>query len=183
MRGSSPGTSTTNASSTSSSIRARWRGSPAGGRRRSSTSRASTRCSHRRARQPRVGAGGRETGGGPRGRERGAHSLPGRSAALRGSHDGGGGGPKGLEGGSGAGRRERGTGDGAAREGRGDGVAGARLRPARRLARPAAAVDERDRKSTRLNSSHVAISYAVFCLKKKNTATSNTRNNRINSSL
>src|SRR5690625_7687303 len=25
----------------------------------------------------------------------------------------------------------------------------------------------RDRKSTRLNSSHVAISYAVFCLKKK----------------
>src|SRR5690625_5366345 len=27
--------------------------------------------------------------------------------------------------------------------------------------------DERDRKSTRLNSSHVAISYAVFCLKKK----------------
>src|SRR5690625_6225892 len=28
-----------------------------------------------------------------------------------------------------------------------------------------------DRKSTRLNSSHVAISYAVFCLKKKNTTT------------
>src|SRR5690625_7060205 len=27
--------------------------------------------------------------------------------------------------------------------------------------------NERDRKSTRLNSSHVAISYAVFCLKKK----------------
>src|SRR5690625_6520657 len=27
---------------------------------------------------------------------------------------------------------------------------------------------EVDRKSTRLNSSHVAISYAVFCLKKKN---------------
>src|SRR5690606_39852628 len=26
----------------------------------------------------------------------------------------------------------------------------------------------RDRKSTRLNSSHVKISYAVFCLKKKN---------------
>src|SRR5439155_19962111 len=32
-----------------------------------------------------------------------------------------------------------------------------------------------DRKSTRLNSSHVAISYAVFCLKKKkNTITSQT---------
>src|SRR5437868_8015288 len=30
-----------------------------------------------------------------------------------------------------------------------------------------AAVGE-DRKSTRLNSSHVSISYAVFCLKKKN---------------
>src|SRR5690625_1961275 len=29
---------------------------------------------------------------------------------------------------------------------------------------------ELDRKSTRLNSSHVAISYAVFCLQKKNTA-------------
>src|SRR5256885_7215727 len=31
-------------------------------------------------------------------------------------------------------------------------------------------VDERfaDRKSTRLNSSHLVISYAVFCLKKKN---------------
>src|SRR5690625_1284416 len=28
-------------------------------------------------------------------------------------------------------------------------------------------VGGRDRKSTRLNSSHVAISYAVFCLKKK----------------
>src|SRR5690606_40952407 len=28
---------------------------------------------------------------------------------------------------------------------------------------------KRDRKSTRLNSSHVKISYAVFCLKKKNT--------------
>src|SRR5690606_39315514 len=27
--------------------------------------------------------------------------------------------------------------------------------------------DKRDRKSTRLNSSHVKISYAVFCLKKK----------------
>src|SRR5207253_9697813 len=32
---------------------------------------------------------------------------------------------------------------------------------------PALAGPPRDRKSTRLNSSHVAISYAVFCLKKK----------------
>src|SRR5256885_8580612 len=30
------------------------------------------------------------------------------------------------------------------------------------------AQDHRDRKSTRLNSSHLVISYAVFCLKKKN---------------
>src|SRR5207249_10589285 len=29
------------------------------------------------------------------------------------------------------------------------------------------AANRRDRKSTRLNSSHVSISYAVFCLKKK----------------
>src|SRR5690242_21430933 len=28
-------------------------------------------------------------------------------------------------------------------------------------------VDTKDRKSTRLNSSHMSISYAVFCLKKK----------------
>src|SRR5690242_21329177 len=34
---------------------------------------------------------------------------------------------------------------------------------------PAAA--SRDRKSTRLNSSHMSISYAVFCLKKKKTTT------------
>src|SRR5439155_24915545 len=32
---------------------------------------------------------------------------------------------------------------------------------------PQRAPRRRDRKSTRLNSSHVAISYAVFCLKKK----------------
>src|SRR5207249_5146224 len=33
---------------------------------------------------------------------------------------------------------------------------------------PSAVRDTLDRKSTRLNSSHVSISYAVFCLKKKN---------------
>src|SRR5689334_24321260 len=31
------------------------------------------------------------------------------------------------------------------------------------------AIEKSDRKSTRLNSSHSSISYAVFCLKKKNT--------------
>src|SRR3989454_1259290 len=34
--------------------------------------------------------------------------------------------------------------------------------------RDAADLPGRDRKSTRLNSSHLVISYAVFCLKKKN---------------
>src|SRR5690242_21430136 len=33
--------------------------------------------------------------------------------------------------------------------------------------RTARMLDLRDRKSTRLNSSHMSISYAVFCLKKK----------------
>src|SRR5256885_12118005 len=62
-----------------------------------------------------------------------------------------------------------------------------RTRPARLLPRPLSGVctlsasaarrrqvpqicafgDELDRKSTRLNSSHLVISYAVFCLKKK----------------
>src|SRR5687768_17690386 len=56
---------------------------------------------------------------------------------------------------------------------------GQRLAPRRRLVRvrsphdhgwhrAAEGVDPRDRKSTRLNSSHGYISYAVFCLKKKN---------------
>src|SRR5699024_12313840 len=35
------------------------------------------------------------------------------------------------------------------------------------LIRPLRFVSQQDRKSTRLNSSHVSISYAVFCLKKK----------------
>src|SRR3712207_7428519 len=34
---------------------------------------------------------------------------------------------------------------------------------------------DRDRKSTRLNSSHANISYAVFCLKKKTSSTDLTR--------
>src|SRR5262245_62708159 len=38
-------------------------------------------------------------------------------------------------------------------------------RAARRAGAPSAST--RDRKSTRLNSSHLGISYAVFCLKKK----------------
>ena len=37
---------------------------------------------------------------------------------------------------------------------------------------------DRDRKSTRLNSSHALISYAVFCLKKKNNKKTNKKNNK-----
>src|SRR5205814_9967907 len=48
-----------------------------------------------------------------------------------------------------------------------------RERPARGTAvrlrfEPGDPCAQRDRKSTRLNSSHLGISYAVFCLKKKN---------------
>src|SRR5436853_5250491 len=45
-----------------------------------------------------------------------------------------------------------------------DGSAQHRIGPIDRLAKSDAG---RDRKSTRLNSSHLGISYAVFCLKKK----------------
>src|SRR3989454_2786807 len=43
---------------------------------------------------------------------------------------------------------------------------------ARALGWQAVPTGERDRKSTRLNSSHLVISYAVFCLKKKKKASS-----------
>src|SRR2546426_3169929 len=42
-------------------------------------------------------------------------------------------------------------------------------------ARRAASGGNEDRKSTRLNSSHLVISYAVFCLKKKKQTAINTR--------
>src|SRR3712207_7778184 len=59
-----------------------------------------------------------------------------------------------------------------ARVARGDGAA--RAREPGRVLRGAG-----DRKSTRLNSSHANISYAVFCLKKKTTSrTENTLNHR-----
>src|SRR5690554_7698789 len=45
----------------------------------------------------------------------------------------------------------------------------ARLEDGEVTVRPIAGTRYRDRKSTRLNSSHVRISYAVFCLKKKKT--------------
>src|SRR5688500_19746419 len=40
---------------------------------------------------------------------------------------------------------------------------GTRVRAGERVAK----LEDKDRKSTRLNSSHLVISYAVFCLKKK----------------
>src|SRR2546430_10335673 len=62
------------------------------------------------------------------------------------------------------------------------------LRPERRPAIPIHAGDipvrelREDRKSTRLNSSHSQISYAVFCLKKKNFQSLNPSATRINTS-
>src|SRR3712207_8369442 len=49
----------------------------------------------------------------------------------------------------------------------GGGARTGRLRHRPRARDSAHAADGRDRKSTRLNSSHANISYAVFCLKKK----------------
>src|SRR5690606_42067653 len=69
------------------------------------------------------------------------------------------------------GRRSPGTGgQGALRPGRLPRPGPARAQDSvLRGARPPSAARQRgkDRKSTRLNSSHVKISYAVFCLKKK----------------
>src|SRR5438034_6571619 len=48
------------------------------------------------------------------------------------------------------------------------GAGGGGNRHGGRLAGETQHVKGRDRKSTRLNSSHTVISYAVFCLKKKN---------------
>src|SRR5690349_24077055 len=45
--------------------------------------------------------------------------------------------------------------------------ANCRRTSAARAVCPVLVGDDQDRKSTRLNSSHVEISYAVFCLKKK----------------
>src|SRR3712207_8799639 len=66
---------------------------------------------------------------------------------------------------------QRGAGVAAARGRQAREWAAARRRPQRGQARRVAYGGERarprDRKSTRLNSSHANISYAVFCLKKK----------------
>src|SRR5947199_6057287 len=59
-------------------------------------------------------------------------------------------------------RADRGVGDLQARSARRSTDA-----PAICSCRTATSIGARDRKSTRLNSSHLGISYAVFCLKKK----------------
>src|SRR2546426_3554131 len=46
------------------------------------------------------------------------------------------------------------------------------LQPQTNRSRNEDVVERSDRKSTRLNSSHLVISYAVFCLKKKKRSTS-----------
>src|SRR5947207_9830580 len=48
------------------------------------------------------------------------------------------------------------------------GQIGKSLRTVERIVLSQGAVSRADRKSTRLNSGHTVISYAVFCLKKKN---------------
>src|SRR3989454_2673201 len=72
------------------------------------------------------------------------------------------------------GRDAHGVGPGNERVAARDGLRAVREPPRRRLprdlhrgARGARAGGDLDRKSTRLNSSHLVISYAVFCLKKK----------------
>src|SRR5438034_8800859 len=50
---------------------------------------------------------------------------------------------------------------------------------ARAHARGRRSLPSRDRKSTRLNSSHTVISYAVFCLKKKKSKTRNKSDSKV----
>src|SRR5205807_9415410 len=61
-------------------------------------------------------------------------------------------------------------GPGARQDRRADHEPVSRLTPGRPARPPPAWPALRDRKSTRLNSSHLVISYAVFCLKKKKNA-------------
>src|SRR5260221_3310320 len=62
--------------------------------------------------------------------------------------------------------RDRGAGPGGLELRRPQGARGGRQGEDRAVRRPLRQL-RRDRKSTRLNSSHTVISYAVFCLKKK----------------
>src|SRR5436305_7940343 len=55
--------------------------------------------------------------------------------------------------------------------------------PRQRVLASAGTDEEKDRKSTRLNSSHVRISYAVFCLKKKKNKKKITQNKKYKTRL
>src|SRR2546430_3246516 len=84
-----------------------------------------------------------------------SHRAAGQRTTLGRDHDRGAGPFPGGE------PRDRGEGPGSLAEG-----------PARDAGRPGEEMARlADRKSTRLNSSHSQISYAVFCLKKKNSPT------------
>src|SRR5205807_4296883 len=109
----------------------------------------------------------------------GGRGLPGRAprARLRALPDGGPGGARDRRGGR-RDRRGRRPRDGVARDRNDRGARGPRAAVADPGDRAAAALHVLsggaaggepgpDRKSTRLNSSHLVISYAVFCLKKK----------------
>src|SRR5882724_8160351 len=87
---------------------------------------------------------------------RNGQSLAGARAGVRRPHVDGRAVPGGGLGGAAARGRSR-------RQLRADRLAHRHLHAARHVLRAA----RRDRKSTRLNSSHLGISYAVFCLKKK----------------
>src|SRR2546426_7648551 len=61
------------------------------------------------------------------------------------------------------------------RDARGGGRSHLSHEPRRAPSRSARLLQSQDRKSTRLNSSHLVISYAVFCLKKKNKQSARTQ--------
>src|SRR3712207_8083722 len=61
----------------------------------------------------------------------------------------------------------------------GEGAVAADRRPLDDVADRGELEGEQDRKSTRLNSSHANISYAVFCLKKRKTCSSSTTTNLV----
>src|SRR5690606_42056447 len=71
---------------------------------------------------------------------------------------------------AGDGLADAGAADGPGRAARGRNDAGQRADPRAAGTAPGLDRTQRDRKSTRLNSSHVKTSYAVFCLKKKKQA-------------
>src|SRR6266568_6129980 len=112
-----------------------------------------------RCRRSPARAGGDERGDHAGRRHRDERGQPGLRVRARAVHHGAAGFPRAGRGGRGYLRGERAFGHGLPDA---DGGGPDRAADRRVPARP-----QRDRKSTRLNSSHSSISYAVFCLKKK----------------